>query len=181
MRTWLARLADSIVRSEWPLFSDAHLDAHEPYPGHLQELQPVAEALDICFTISPRQIPYRNVDDFEAELGRGKEQFEVAERIELAEVFSPGHHALVIVPGDKLRAAQRIAETYIQDGAQHFCKENISHAVQGSHRRAFHRIDQPRPVDEIAVPLVVCKGKSRKHFRWHGKIRGQNNETVFSF
>ena len=56
------------------------------------------EPLNVCFAVSARKISHRDIDDLQPQFRCGKEQFEIAEGIKLAKIFSPGYHSFVIVP-----------------------------------------------------------------------------------
>jgi|HubBroStandDraft_6_1064221.scaffolds.fasta_scaffold147957_3 hypothetical protein len=64
----------------------------------IQQQRSMLEPLNVRFAVGARELAYRHVHDSKTQLGSWEEQLEVAERIKLAKIFSPRHHALTIVP-----------------------------------------------------------------------------------
>lgn len=59
----------------------------------------MAEAPDICATVSPREIPNRNINNSEAQ-GNGREyELEITKRIKIAKILAPSYDSFIIVPG----------------------------------------------------------------------------------
>ena len=74
----------------------------------------MAEPMNIRAAVLAREITNRDVHRIQTQNGRGKQQLEVAERIEVAEIAPPRAHPLIIVAGDQLGAAKRVAQPGIQ-------------------------------------------------------------------
>src|SRR6266480_9199 len=136
----------------------------------------MAKSLDIGFAVRARQVADRYVDDSQAQNGGRVEQLKIAERIEVAEIAPPRHHAPVIETRNEFRPAERIADANIQNPAERFCEENISQPVEKAHGVPFHRVHQPRTVNEIAEALAIGFVEAPQHFGRHGQVRVQNDE-----
>src|SRR5204863_40601 len=88
----------------------------------------------------------------------------------------PRHHALEVDARNEFRPAERIADADIQNPAERFCEENISQPVEKAHGVPFHRVHQPRTVNEIAEALAIGFVEAPQHFGRHGQVRVQNDE-----
>src|SRR6266513_4221418 len=165
---------------EFPIISrfsrESHLDTDEPDPGHLEKQQPMAKPLDIGFAIGARQVANGYVNNSQSQNSGRVEELKITERIEIAEIAPPGHHALEVAARNEFRPAERITDADIQNAAERFCEENISQPVEKAHCIPFHRVHQPRTVNEIAEALAIGFVEAPQHFGRHGQVRVQNDE-----
>ena len=90
----------------------------------------------------------------------------------------PSDEALVIAPRDQLRPAQTVAESNVEHEAQQLGEEHVAKPVEKPHRLAFHRIDEPRAVDEVCRALAVRVVKPRQPLRRHREVGIENRQHV---
>src|SRR5258708_8281147 len=140
----------------------------------------MAKALDVGFAVRTREVANGNVDNSQSQNCGRVEQLKITERIEVAKIAPPRRHALVVAALDKFCPAQRITDANIQNPAEHFREENIPQPVEKAHGIAFHRVNQPRTVDEIAEALTIGCVEAPEHFGRHGQIGIQNGQERLS-
>src|SRR5688500_3330873 len=99
--------------------------------------------MDVGGAVRSRPVIHGNIDYTGSKYSSGEQQLEVAERVEVAEVFPPSDEPLVVAPREELRAAQAVADRDVKDKAQHLGEEDVAEMVEQSHRLPFHRIHEP--------------------------------------
>lgn len=93
----------------------------------------MAEAADTGRAVRPRPIANRNIQHAESKDRRRKQKLKISERIEIAEISSPGDHSGVIMTGHELCAAQGIPEADSKDQAQRLRKKYVAQVIQEPH------------------------------------------------
>src|SRR5262249_24876426 len=127
------------------------LDAHECEQHHAQQYESVTEAGNLGLAVGAAGVADRNLDRLEAELGGAEDQIEIAERIEIAEIAATGLEARIVGAGQRLGAAQRIGEPLREQPGEQQREALVGDEVEKTHGLVFHRIDQARAVDELAL------------------------------
>jgi len=74
----------------------------------------MAEARDVGRAIGTHGVPNRHFDDFERKFRRAEDEVEIAERIKIAEIIVALGDAVIMLPPQRLGAAQRIGEALIE-------------------------------------------------------------------
>src|SRR5260370_12734400 len=92
-----------------------------------------------------------NLDDRKAEAGYTEEQVEIAEWIELAEMFPPGFDLFVVGLEQDLGPAQRVSNGLLEQPREQLAEEPVANVIDELHRAFFHGIDEAGPVDEAAL------------------------------
>ena len=119
--------------------------------AHAQQQPAVAEARDVGLAVRALVVADGQVDDAQVEARGAEQQVEVAERIEVAEVGAVGGDALVVRAVERLGAAQRVAHLLAEQPREEPREGLVGEQVQEAHGPPFHRIDQARAVDELAL------------------------------
>ena len=121
-----------------------------------------------------------DIDDSQRHHRRREDQLEIAEWIEIAEVFPPTNEAVIVVASKELRTAQDIAERCLDENAQHIGKNDVAQLIQKAHRFGLHRVDEPAAVDEIGLSLLVGLVVAGQKLWRHGQVRVQDGEQITS-
>src|ERR1700686_1302276 len=145
---------------------------------HAQQRRAVAEARDLGLPIGAGPVADRQLDDAQVLLGGAEDQVEVAERIDLAEEASGPRDALVVLAEEDLRPAERVLEALLEDGGQREAEHLVADHVEEPHRLPFHRVDEPRAVDELAPALGDGRVELGQVLGRHGQIRVEEEEDA---
>src|SRR5438552_2996365 len=77
---------------------------------HTQQQPAVPPALNVGFAISAGLVTNRQIEDAQVEFCRAKQQVEIAERIEIAEIRAMARDGLVVFSEEHLGAAERVLD-----------------------------------------------------------------------
>src|SRR4029453_711754 len=143
---------DAGRRSWYVAWSGQELEPLQRDAAHAEEQQPVTEPADLGLSVGAVVIANRQVDEPEVQARGAEQEIEVSEGIEVAEVRAARLDALVVPLEEHLGAAERVGDPLAEEPGERHSEELVPEEVQEAHRLAFHRVDQARAVDEIALP-----------------------------
>ena len=92
----------------------------------------MAPSLDVCFPVGAFGIPDRKIHKLEIVFRGSKEQIEIAERIEVAEVRTVGGNGVIRPLAEGLGAAQRVFDVLAQQPGEREAEEAIAEAVRAA-------------------------------------------------
>ncbi len=99
----------------------------------------------------PAPVAYWHLDDRYPQAGRAEKQVEIAERVEVAEMLAPGLDLCVVRFEQHLRTAQRVTDRLFQKPREKLAEEPVADIVHELHGPLFHRVHEPRPIDETSL------------------------------
>src|SRR5688500_18826777 len=110
---WPATKTFEVLRSGnacAPLSQTAEFDSQKSCHRHSKQDGTVVKPADIGRSVGSRPVIHGNVNYTGTKYGGRKEQLEVAERVEVAEVAAPSYEALVIASRHQLSAAEAVTQ-----------------------------------------------------------------------
>src|SRR5215203_1799058 len=161
-----------------PLFQTGKLDPEKPRHRHAEQNRAVMEAADVCRPVRPGPVIHGNVDYTGSKYGGGKQELEIAERVEVAEIVAPANEPLVVAPRHKLGAAQAVSELHVEHEAQHLREEHIAEPVEESHRFAFHWVDEAGAIHEVGGAGAVRVEEPRQLSGGHREMGVESREHI---
>ncbi len=120
----------------------------------------------------------RRLNDLQVLLGSAEDQVEIAERVEIAEVFALARQHFVIPAEQHLGAAQRVRHAGVDEIAEQVGKAAVGDEIERSHRLVLHGIDETGAVDELGFAAFDHRVIFRQGFRRHSEVGVQDHQHV---
>src|ERR1700722_77758 len=138
----------------------------------------MAPTLDVGFSVDAFTVPDRQIDDLHIEMRRAKNQVEIAEGIEVAEIGAVVRDHLILGAAQDFCSAKRVFNALPQQPGKREAKELIAQEVEEPHRATFHRINQADAVYKLAAAGSPGIVEMRQVLRRNGQIRVQDHQNV---
>src|SRR6266446_1764785 len=106
-------------------FSDK-LDPAGGEHHHLDEQPAMTPALYVCCSVGAITVPDRQVDNFQIQPGRSKQQVKITEGVKVSKVFAVGRDLVIVGSPQRLGAAKRIFERLLQQPRERQTEEFVA-------------------------------------------------------